>query len=47
MGKEEILSALSGLLGEINRVRDKLLGVTSDLFELIDDIEIYMIDAES
>jgi len=47
MDKDELLKALGDLYEVIAQIEDDIYKVRQDLFSLIDDVEIYLIDAES
>lgn len=47
MDKETILKELNKIMDELFEMEDKVGKLRQDVFSLIDDIEIYMIDAES
>lgn len=47
MDKDELLRALNDLYEAVEQIEDDIYKVRKDLFSLIDDVEIHLIDAES
>lgn len=47
MDKDELLKSLSDIYESVLNLEDDIYKVRQDLFSLIDDVEIHLIDAES
>lgn len=47
MDKDELLKSLSDIYEFVLNLEDDIYKVRQDLFGLIDDVEIHLIDAES
>ena len=47
MDKDELLKALNDLHEMVEHIEDEIYRVRQSLFALIDDAELYLVDAES